>query len=272
MSSKQLFKSAIGVVMLAVLLAATVYYLVPEKARLSAIAFAVGPSSQVTGEEIAAWETGIGLHATFSNGSSVAIFQSDLSHNAYAGEFDAVNLTSINVTLPGVGRIPQTTYDKIVMRWVENKTVDALLSNSETANMGTAKVVGFLNGIMSHKTQEDVNEPGSWSDLPINATVFPTQDASYGTGHWGNYYEWHLDMEELKSIIGAGSKQVNITFNLDYSLILRYLLVNEGEKTYGDANLQWSGKWGTLQFAYDEYDLASVKFSFVAVKLVAIAT
>jgi hypothetical protein len=116
-----------------------------------------------------------------------------------------------------------------------------------------------------------VNELGNWSDLPINATIFPTQDASYGTGHWKNYYEWQLDMEDLKSIIGAGSSQVNITFNLDYSLILRYLLVTGGEKTYGDANMQWSGKWGTLQFTYDEHGLTSVKFSFVAVKLLAIA-
>jgi len=270
MFSKHLFKSAIEVVILVVLLAATVYYFVPEKVKLPAIAFAVGPSSQITGEEIAEYETGIGLDATFLNGSCITIFRSDLSHDAYVGEFCALDLRLINVTLPGVSRIPQT-YNKIVMRWVENKTVDTLLLNSEVVNMGTAKVVGFLNGIISLRSGEDVNEPGNWSDLPINATIFPTQDASYGTGYWKNYYEWRLDMDELKSIVGEGSDQVNITFNLDYSLILRYMLVNEGEKTYGDANLQWSGRWGTLQFIYDEHGLASVKFSFVAVKLIAVA-
>jgi hypothetical protein len=271
MSSKQLFKSAIEVIILTALLAATVYYFIPENVKLPAIAFAVGPSSQITGEEIAEYEAGIGLDATFLNGSCITIFRSDLDHEAYVGEFSALDLKSINVTLPGVSRIPQT-YDKIVMRWVENKTVDTLMLNSEAVNMGTARVVGFLNGIMSLKSGEDSSEPGDWSDLPINATIFPTQDASYGTGYWKNYYEWRLDMDELKSIVGEGSVQVNITFNLDYSLILRYLIVNEGVKTYGDANLQWSGRWGTLQFIYDEHGLASVKFTFAAVKLIAAAT
>jgi hypothetical protein len=270
MFPKYLFKSAIKVVALAVLLAAAVYYFVPENVKLPAIAFAVGPSSQITGEEIAAYETGISLDATFLNGSSITIFQSDQSHEAYVGEFSAQNLKSINVTLPGVSRIPQT-YNKIVMRWVENKTVDTLLQNNEVVNMGTAKVVGFLNGIMSLRSGEDSNEPGNWTDLPINATICPTQAESYGTVYWKNYYEWHLDMDTLKSIIDEGSNQVNITFNLDYSIILRYMLINGGIKTYGDADLQWSGRWGTMQFIYDEHGLTSVKFSFVAVKLIAVA-
>jgi hypothetical protein len=115
-----------------------------------------------------------------------------------------------------------------------------------------------------------VNESGSWDDLPINATIYPEQDASYGTGHWKNYHEWCLDIGELDTL-GGVSTQANITFQLDYSIILRYMLVNEGERIYGDADLQWSGQWGTLQFIYDENGLTSVRYHFIAIKLAAFA-
>jgi hypothetical protein len=268
--SKELFKSAIAVVMLVAILAAAVYYFVPDNVRLPGIAFALGSSLQITGEEIASHETGIRLEATFSNNSCVTIFQSDLTHDTYLGEVNAKELRTIKVTLPGVSYVSHNDYNKIVIRWIENKTVDSFLTNGETMNLGTAKVIGWPDGFISVRSKENVSEPGNWSDLPINATTCENGELNSGTGHWRNSYEWRLDMDELQSIIDKGSSQVNVTFSLDYNVILRYELVNDGERTYGDANLQWSGKWGTLQFIYDEHGLTSLMFSFVAVKLTAI--
>jgi len=268
---KELSKSAIAVVMLVVILAAAVYYSVPDNVKSSNIAFALGPSSQISGQEIASHETGIKLDVAFSNGSSTTIFQSEASCDTYVGEVNAKDLRFIDVTLPGVTRVPHEGYNKIIIRWVENKTVDTVLTDGETTNLGTAKVIGWPDGFTSLKSRESSNEPGNFSDLPINATTYENGDLNSGTGHWKNSYEWRLDIDELQDIADKGSSQVNITFSLDYTVILRYLIVNEGEKTYGDANLQWSGKWGTLQFIYDEHGLTSLKFSFVAVKLAAFA-
>jgi len=270
MFSKNLFKSATAVTISVVLLAVAVYYLAPEEARRSSVAFALGSGSQVVGDYTIVHESGLALAATFSNGSSLTVFQSDLSRDAYAGEIDATGLVSINVTNVGVTLILHNS-EKIVLRWVENRTIDTVLANNGTMDMGTSKVIGWPDGVMS-LNHADANESGSWDDLPINATVFPRQEASYGTGHWKNYYEWRLNMDELKNIMGRGSPQANITFHIDYSVILRYMLVNEGERMYGNANLQWSGDWGTLLFIYDEHALTSVKYNFAAVKLAAIAT
>jgi hypothetical protein len=269
--SKELFKSATTVVMLVVILAAAVYYFVPDNVESSSIAFALGASSQMNGREIASHETGIRLNVTFSNGSCATIFQSEANCDTYIGEVNAKDLKFIDVTLAGVTYVSHNDYNKIIIRSVENKTVDSVLTAGETTNLGTAKVIGWPDGFTSLKSNENLNEPGNWSDLPINATIYENGDLNSGTGHWKNSYEWRLDMEELQNVAHKGSSQINVTFNLDYNVILRYMVTNEGESIYGDANLQWSGKWGTLQFTYNEHGLTSLKFSFVAVKLAAFA-
>ena len=278
MVSKEMFRPVITVVLVAVMLAAAVYYYVPDKAGLSGIVFALGPGSQLTGEEVVSELPTVHLIAIFSNNSYTSIFDFDHDQDVYVGEVDAKDLTSINISLGQSQGAVGAPYDKLTVNLLDNRTVHSLLIGNETVDLGMSQVIGHPNGFMAGNlidTRIDPNQPWRilepWPDLPINAC---SSNLVSTTGHWGTRWggEFQLNVSELQRVIGNGLNQVNVTFNLSYDIMLRYELVYQGDKTYGDASLHWSGEWGTIQFIYDQNGLTSMKYDFRAIKLVAFPT
>jgi hypothetical protein len=285
MVSKEMFRPVITVVLVVVMLAGAVYYSVPDKAGLSGIVFALGPGSQLTGEEVVSELPTVHLIAIFSNNSYTSIFDFDHDQDVYVGEVDAKDLTSINISLSQSQAAVGAPYDKLTVNLLDNRTVHSLLIGNETVDLGMSQVVGHPNGFMAGNlidSRIDPNNPGHilepWPDLPINAC---SSNLVNTTGHWGtrwggefqlNVGEFQLNVSELQEVLGNGFYQVNVTFNLSYDIMLRYELVYQGDKTYGDASLHWSGEWGTIQFIYDQNGLTSMKYDFRAIKLVAFPT
>jgi hypothetical protein len=281
MISKELFRQMITVVLVVTLLAAAVYYFVPAKTGLSGIVFALGPSSQLAGDKVVSELPTIHLLASFINGSYVMVFEFNQDQDVYTGEVDARDLKSIYIS-GGLSQAAVGVPDKLTVNLLNNRTVYSSLKGNGTVDLGTSQIIGEPSGFM---TGNDYALTGNWTDMPIDAN---NSDVVYTTGHWkgvdrfkeedilgrgiGHCGEFQLNVSELHEVLGNGFYQANLTFNLDYDIMLRYELVDQGKTTYGDASLHWSGELGTIQFTYDQNGLTSMKYDFRAIKLVAFPT
>ena len=280
MISKELLRQMVTVVVVVSLLAAAVYSLVPARTGLSGIVFALGPSSQLNGDQIVSVFPTMHLLALYANGSYAMIFDFNLDQDRFTGEVDARELKSIYMSgglAQGASGIPDI--DKLTVNFVDNRTVSSSLKGNGIFDLGMSQIIGEPGGFMTGNDEAIV---GGWTDMPIDADK---SDIVNTTGHWegveafieeeingrgiGRCGEFQLDASELQEVLGNGYYQANITFSLSYDIMLRYELVDQGKTTYGDASLRWSGEWGTVQFIYDENGLASMKYDFRAIKLVA---
>jgi hypothetical protein len=81
-----------------------------------------------------------------------------------------------------------------------------------------------------------------------------------------------MNSSQIQSILPNGTDAVNITFNLDLNINLYYQLTTNAGTQTGNATVQWSGPWGTLQLLHENDTLLGFQYGFSDVSLEMIAT
>jgi len=266
-SKKELLKPAILAVIAASLLGTVVYYFIPQGPPFSMVAFALGRNTQVSGDYSTLFVHGLGFNVTFLNGSTIpvyTIFPMDEPGEinfpeVYNGEINAIDLEKITIYVTGGVGIYYKGSVKFIVGCVQNRTINVdLLVDEGTVDMGLSKIVNGTWRVGSG----DV----SWEELqefPLNVT----SKESTSTGYWATTdFVWEISVNQLGDML-RNSNTANVTFALDVSMYLKYKVVTpEGDIT-GDAELQWSGTWGTLQLLHDGDKILLVRYNFSNIKL-----
>jgi len=282
-SKKELLKPMILAIMSASLLGTLVYYFVPQNTRFITVAFALGGSSEISGNYSTLFIQELGLNATFLNGSVIQVYRTGGESTpsgvtfpeGHSGEINATQLKKIKVFVTGGVSLEGKGSLEFLVWWAQNRTINTALVAEETKDMGSSKTVGVKMGVASSSSlQEKLWHEGSfwkefWEELWKELNVNVTEKTS--TGYWNvTDFAWEIDLDRLGSML-HGSNPADITFTLDISMNLKYKVMTSYGDITGDAELQWSGTWGTLQLLHEADKILIVRYDFSNIKLNMIA-
>ena len=266
-SKKELLKPAILAVIAASLLGTVVYYFIPQGPPFSMVAFALGRNTQVSGDYSTLFVHGLGFNVTFLNGSTIPVYtifpmdeQGEVNFpEVYNGEINATDLEKITIYVTeGVGMYDRGSL-KFIVGCVQNRTINVdLLMDEGIVDMGSSKTVGDTwRASFGDVPREELSE------FPLNVTL----KESTSTGYWATTdFVWEIGVQQLGDIL-HNSSTANVTFALDASMCLKYKVVTSEGNVTGDAELQWSGTWGTLQLLHEGDEVLLVRYSFSNIKL-----
>ncbi len=266
-SKQELLKSVILAVIVASLLGTVVYYFVPQGSPFLTVAFALGRDTQVSGDYSTLFVHGLGFNVTFLNGSIIPvypIFSMDEPGEVnfpevYNGEVNTADLEKITIYVAGgVGMYNRDSL-KFIVGCVQNRTINVdLLVDEGTVDMGSSKTVGDTWRVGSGDVSiEELQE------FPLNVT----SKESTSTGYWATTdFVWEMSVNQLGNMLSK-SNAANVTFALDISMYLEYKVMTPEADITGEAELQWSGNWGTLQLLHEGDKILLVRYNFSNTKL-----
>lgn len=265
LSSMKVTRSVVVAIIAVSLFASGIYYAVPDNHAPRSIAFALGPgqypSMNAVNSTVLSLVTWINV--TFQNGtvwmsyypeaSSAGLNSTDIKEiqifpfPAYLGGFD----------LPE----PWLAMLQYAMDW----KIQTGLAANKTEDLG---VLDVKNYTFSFFSSADMRIPPNRSASVLNYTlqVDSTGYWDLGTLPYGPW-NWHIRSSQFKDILPDTSEPVNMSFDLDLSVLLYYQVTTQDVTQTGSATVQWAGRWGTVQLLHDGDKLLGFQYSFSDVSL-----
>ncbi len=134
-------------------------------------------------------------------------------------------------------------------------------------------MLNAFNYTFSFGDAKDMHPPPGYRIPTLNYTL-----AVNGTGYWDlgllpyGPWNWHMNIDQIRSILLNTTGPASISFDLDLSMNVFYQITTEDGTQAGNATVEWSGRWGTLQLLHDGDQLLGLQYSFADVSLRMMAT
>lgn len=266
LSKKKVTRSVVIPIIAVSLLAATVYYSVPDSLHFRSIAFALG-SGQLNSNSLTVYFQTEQLNATFFNGTTWTE-----GYPTVAGELNSTDIEDIQLEpCPGYGGGnggppgPWLATFEYAFDW----GIHAGLTGESVMDLGTLEVTNYTFSFYESQNMHLPNSSAPILNYPLQVNA---------TGYWNigpllyGPWTWQMNSSQIQRILPNGTDPVNITFNLDLNINLYYQLTTNAGTQTGNATVQWSGPWGTLQLLHENGTLLGFQYGFSDVSLEMIAT
>lgn len=277
LSKKKVTRSVVIPIIAVSLLAATVYYSVPDSLHLRSIAFALGPNvDSLNSANSSVYTLITELNVTFQNGT---IYTIDLNlpigpSAVGVGELNSTDIKEIQL-FPFPGYSPGLDLPKpfwAAIEYAADWGIPVNLRGERTLNLGVLNVANYTFGFGDAK---DMRPPPDYRIPTLNYTLEVN-----GTGYWDlgmlppfyGPWNWHVNSDQIQSILLNTTGPASISFDLDLSMNVFYQITTEDGTQAGNATVEWSGRWGTLQLIHDGDQLLGLQYSFAEVSLRMMAT
>lgn len=252
------------------LLAATVYYSIPDTVHVRSIAFALGPNppNSMNSGNSTVYSLVTELNVTFLNGTVWTSRYPDAS----IGELNSTDIKEIQLyPLPAyIGGLdipgPHWAAIELAADW----GIHTDLMGERTVDLGVLNVANYT---FSFCEAGDMSLPPNYTIPELNYTL--QVDA---TGYWHlgpelyGPWTWRMNADQIQDILLNATGPANISVNLDLGLIVYYQITSRSGTQAGSATVEWLGKWGAFQLLHDGDKLLGLQYSFSDVSLRMMAT
>jgi len=260
------------------LFAAAIYYAVPDSLHIRSIAFALGPnlSNSMNSANSSVYSLIAEINVTFQNGTTYVTDLNTLpwigAPGAGEGGLNSTDIKEIRV-YPFPGYSPGLDLPKpfwAAIEYAADWGIRTSLAGEETASLGVLNVVNYTFGFGDAK---DMRPPPGYRIPTLNYTLW--KDA---TGYWDlgtlpyGPWNWHVNSDQIHDILVNTTGPASISFDVDLSMNVFYQITTEDGTQTGNAIVEWSGRWGTLQLLNDGDKLVGLRYSFSDISLRMMAT
>jgi len=259
------------------LFAAAIYYAVPDSLRIRSIAFALGPNlDSMISANSSVYTLITRLNVTFQNGTTYSIdLNLPIGPSAVgAGELNSTDIKEIQL-YPFPGYSPGLDLPKpywAAIEYAADWGISVNLRGEKTLNLGVLNVANYTFGFGDAK---DMRPPPGYRIPTLNYTLEVN-----GTGYWDlgmlppfyGPWNWHVNSDQIHDILVNTTGPANISLDMDLSMNVFYQITTEDGTQTGNAIVEWSGRWGTLQLLNDGDKLVGLRYSFSEISLRMMAT
>jgi len=266
---------AIGIIAVS-LFAATIYYTVPDGLHLRSIVFALGPnqSSSMNSANSSVYSLIAEINVTFQNGTTYVtdLNLPDIPGTVGAGELNSTDIKEIRVyPFPGYSSsldLPKPYWAAI--EYAADWGIRTSLTGEETTSLGVLNVANYT---FSFGDSSGMHPPAGYKIPTLNYTLW--KDA---TGYWDlgtlpyGPWNWHVNSDQIHDILVNTTGPASISFDVDLSMNVFYQVTTQDGTQTGNATVEWSGTWGTLQLLNDGDKLVGLRYSFSEISLRMMAT
>lgn len=257
----------VGIIVVSLFAAAT-YYAVPDSLHFKSIAFALGPNLNSMNSNSSLYALIADLNVTFQNGTTWEFYNSPFGLNYVgAAELNSTDIKEIQL-FPFPGYSPGLDLQKpfwAAIEYAADWGIRTSLTGQETTNLGVLNVVNYTFGFGDAR---DMRPPAGYRIPSLNYTLW--RDA---TGYWDlgtlpyGPWNWHINSDQIHDILANTTGSASISFDLDLSMTVFYQITTADGTQTGNAIVEWSGSWGTLQLLNDGNGLVGLRYSFSEISL-----
>jgi hypothetical protein len=191
-----------------------------------------------------------------------------------AGELNSTDIKEIRVyPFPGYSGgldLPKPYYAAI--EYAADWGIRTSLTGEETASLGVLNVVNYTFGFGE---SGGMRPPPGFRVPALNYTLEVN-----GTGYWDlgmlppfySPWNWHVNSDQIHDILVNTTGPASISLDMDLSMNVFYQVTTEDGTQTGNAIVEWSGRWGTLQLLNDGDTLVGLRYSFSEISLRMMAT
>lgn len=262
-NGKRVLGKTITAILLACLLGAVVYYSpIGNVLQGSCFAFVLARGADSSGsihEKITFDESLLAFSFTFANGSSIR--EPDplgtvlYLQPEYHGEFNATALQEIFLYLFHLRVISLPKNVTCSLDMSKDTTISAVLNDTGTIDLGTYECINETYVI--HFNSTDIT----------HAEVNRTEGIRSCSGYWKPPSDWLIDADQLCSMLKDSGKAF-ITFEAALNVDIKYEITMGSITETGKTNVRWEGIIGAIEIAYDQGNMAWVKYDFWEVRLI----
>jgi hypothetical protein len=239
------------------LLAATIYYSIPDRFHVRSIAFALGPIPPDSSNSSTVGSLGAYVRVRFLNGTSVLVQRGTSFEVGRFGTTPIVIVTPnwLNSTdiedievdfgmCPGYVTLPKN-WSSAIVTYTMGWKISSALTDDRIVDLGSYEVTNWT-----------LSEQGVPQQEP--APIFPHITENNASQFWA----WHINREQIQNILPSTTGSANVSFSLDLSANVHYQVTTDVGTQNGAATEHWSGNWGTLELLLDSGKLLGFRFDF----------